>query len=89
LGQLNDSHVASRHLLSVREHLRAFHAKEWPQFEPGLEGFFQSCRQRLLDAEARFEAWLPRWRQAIALYPLEWLRLSPEHSSDASMGHEI
>jgi CHAD domain-containing protein len=88
-GQLNDNHVASRHLLAVREHLRAFHSAEWPRFEPGVEGFFQACRQRLLDAEARFEAWLPRWRQAMALYPLEWLRLPPEQPSDTSMGHGI
>jgi CHAD domain-containing protein len=89
LGQLNDNHVASRHLLAVREHLRAFHPAEWPEFEPSAEGLFQSCRQRLLDAQARFEAWLPRWRQAIALYPLEWLRLSPDHQADTSMGHGI
>jgi CHAD domain-containing protein len=89
LGELNDSHVASRQLLAVREHLRAFHPTEWPQFEPGVEGLFQACRQRLLDAQARFEAWLPRWRQATALYPLEWLRLSPDHGPDTSMGHGI
>ena len=63
LGRANDSHVASRHLETVRDHVRTSRPAEWKRYRACIEALLRHHQQELRRERKRFLAWWTKWRE--------------------------
>ena len=61
LGLANDSHVATQRLCELRERLVHTQAKQWPAYQPGIEGLLRYHQRRLPQQRHAFEKWWQTW----------------------------
>jgi CHAD domain-containing protein len=64
LGRANDSHVAGRRLIEIRQRLTTTWREEWPRLKPGIESLLRFHQRRLPQERKRFLGWWKKWHDA-------------------------
>jgi hypothetical protein len=63
LGRANDSHVASLRMAALRGQLKLVLPRDWPRFQPAVEGLLRSHQRRLPRERRAFLHWWESWRK--------------------------
>jgi CHAD domain-containing protein len=63
LGKANDSHVAGLRMASLRGQLKVVLPRDWPRFQPAVEGLLRSHQRRLRRERRAFLRWWSAWQE--------------------------
>jgi CHAD domain-containing protein len=69
LGRITDAHVAAERFIQLRDHMKAFHAKQWPRYRRTVEQLLQAQRRIIPRERKRFRTWWSRWQQLTKRLP--------------------
>ncbi len=66
LGLITDAHVAGERIGEIRDHLKSFHAADWPRYRQPIQQLIETQRRVMPRERKRFLTWLPNWRKLTA-----------------------
>jgi len=69
LGHITDAHVAAERFVQLRDHMKAFHAKQWPRYRKPVEQLVRDQRRIIPRERKRFQTWWRRWQQLTKRLP--------------------
>jgi CHAD domain-containing protein len=69
LGRITDAHVAAERFIELRDHMKSFHAKQWPRYRRPVEQLLQDQRRIIPRERKRFQTWWRRWQQLTKRLP--------------------